>query len=128
VVDQHSDGDGVAACPIGHYLPQFVPGVDPDLTVLDLLQDRCGGEGFGDAADAVPYVRGNRTAGADIVDTGGAARRTLPESPRDGPCPWPRSAPRDRGGSSQRPSSRGQFVFEQFGKAQPAKVSIFHNR
>jgi len=47
--------------------------VEPDLTALDLLQVRGGGEGLGDAADAVLHVGGNGTAGADIGDAGSAA-------------------------------------------------------
>jgi hypothetical protein len=47
--------------------------VEPDLTVLDLLQDRSGGEGLGDAADAVPHIGSDGAAGADIGNAGGAA-------------------------------------------------------
>ena len=74
VVDQHSNGDRVAAFS-GHQPRQVVADrrVEPDLTALDLLQDRGGGEGLGDAADAVPHVGRNGTAGADIGDAGGAA-------------------------------------------------------
>jgi hypothetical protein len=47
--------------------------VQSDLTALDLLQHCGGGEGLGDAADAVSHVGRNGTAGADIGDSGGAA-------------------------------------------------------
>jgi hypothetical protein len=47
--------------------------VEPDLTALDLLQHRGGGEGLGDAADAVSHVGRDETAGGDIGDAGSVA-------------------------------------------------------
>jgi hypothetical protein len=71
VVDQHSDSDRTAAFS-GHQPRQVVADwrVEPDLTTLDLLQDRRGSEGLGDAADAVPHVWRHGTVGADISDAG----------------------------------------------------------
>ena len=74
VVDQHSHGDRVAA--FSRHQPRQVVAdwrVEPDLTALDLLQDRGGGEGLGDAADAVPHFGSNGMAGVDIGNAGGAA-------------------------------------------------------
>jgi hypothetical protein len=47
--------------------------VETDLTALDLMQNRGGGEGLGDAADAVSHVGGDGAASVDIGDPGGAA-------------------------------------------------------
>src|SRR5262249_16288189 len=47
--------------------------VEPNLTGLDLPQDRGSGESLADATYAVPHVRGNGTAGADVGNAGGAA-------------------------------------------------------
>ena len=134
VVDQHPDGDRVAA--FSRHQPRQVVAdrrVEPDLTALDLLQDRGGGEGLGDAADAVPHVGSNGTAGADIGDAGGAAPHLVAVAhlgehsrafPRDGRSLGRSAAPRDRGYWSPHPSL--QFPFQQplgsnFGRYQPIR-------
>jgi hypothetical protein len=74
VVDQHPDRDRGSASSGNQF--REVPAdrcVETDPTALDQLQDRGGGEGLGDAADAVPQVGGDRATGDDIGDPGGTS-------------------------------------------------------
>jgi hypothetical protein len=78
VPDQHPHRDGVAAV-AGHQVRQVVAdrGVESDMALFDLAQHGHGGEGLGDAADAVTHVGGGGGAGVEVGDARGAAEHVV---------------------------------------------------